>query len=160
MLNLFIIKNCLFVNGLLSTFRFLFPLGWPPEGNLFALRSIISDSIHDFGIFRRRRNVVIEGISSQELLDSVGYVVQIGSTTSAAAATSGDSDDTGSGVVRVLIHRPCVPCRYMERKNSKVLRGGNGLMEHVWFDSGVSCEVLEGGDGDQSRRFRNNTTQY
>lgn len=69
-----------------------------------------------------RRNLVVTGISAEQLLHSVGRIVQIGNT------------------CQVLIHRHCVPCLYNERKN-----GIPGLMEAIWKESGVSCEVLIGG---------------
>ena len=69
-----------------------------------------------------RRNIVLRGVSSEELLAGAGHVVQLGPT------------------CRVLIHRHCVPCMYNERKN-----GIPGMMEAIWNESGVSCEVLVGG---------------
>ena len=69
-----------------------------------------------------RRNIVIRGISSEELLNATGHVVQLGPT------------------CRILIHRHCVPCMYNERKN-----GIPGLMNGIWDEAGVSCEVLKGG---------------
>lgn len=71
-----------------------------------------------------RRNIVLKGISSQDLLDSIGTIVQLG--------------DSGA---KLLVHRNCVPCMYNERKNQTP-----GLMEALWDAGGVSCEVLEGGD--------------
>jgi hypothetical protein len=69
-----------------------------------------------------RRNLVVTGISAEQLMHGAGQIVQIGKT------------------CQVLIHRHCVPCLYNERKN-----GIPGLMEAIWKESGVSCEVLTGG---------------
>lgn len=77
----------------------------------------------DFSIGDLRRNLVVRGHSAQDLLQAVGHEVQIGSN------------------CRVLVHRHCVPCMYNERKN-----GIPGLMEAIWEVSGVSCEVLQGGE--------------
>jgi MOSC domain-containing protein YiiM len=41
---------------------------------------------------------------------------------------------------RVLVHRQSVPCMYNERKNCIP-----GMMEAIWNEAGVSCEVLTGG---------------
>lgn len=69
-----------------------------------------------------RRNIVIRSLSSEELLDAVGHVIKIGQH------------------CRVLVHRHTVPCMYNERKN-----GIPGMMEAIWRESGVSCEILAGG---------------
>jgi len=69
-----------------------------------------------------RRNLVLQGVPAAELLEAVGRVIQMG-------------DDC-----KVLVHRHCVPCLYNERKNSC-----KGLMETIWKESGVSCQVLLGG---------------
>ena len=77
-----------------------------------------------------RRNLVLTGITSSELLGALGSIIEVG--------TSG---------VRLLLHRNCVPCMYNERRN-----GTPGLMEALWEAGGVSCEVIEGGTiavGDQ-----------
>jgi MOSC domain-containing protein YiiM len=71
-----------------------------------------------------RRNIVLKGISSHDLLDSIGTIIHLG--------------DSGT---KLLVHRNCVPCMYNERKNQTP-----GLMEALWDAGGVSCEVLEGGD--------------
>jgi MOSC domain-containing protein YiiM len=68
-----------------------------------------------------RRNLVVRGLAAP-LRDAIGHVVQIGSTT------------------RVLAHRLTVPCMYNERLNKCPK-----LMETLWYDAGISCEVLEGG---------------
>lgn len=70
-----------------------------------------------------RRNVVVEGVTAEELLQWIGSIVQIG--------------DSG---VKLLVHRNCVPCMYNERKNQTP-----GLMDALWDAGGVSCEILEGG---------------
>lgn len=69
-----------------------------------------------------RRNIVVRGISAQELLSAVGRVVKLGED------------------CKVLVHRHCVPCMYNERKNCIP-----GMMEAIWKEAGVSCEVLVGG---------------
>ena len=69
-----------------------------------------------------RRNIVLRGVSAQDLLDAKGCVIELGP------------------VCRILVHRPTVPCMYNERKN-----GVPGMMESIWNESGVSCEVLIGG---------------
>jgi hypothetical protein len=69
-----------------------------------------------------RRNIVVRGVSSEILLAAVGKVVKLGPT------------------CRVLVHRHCVPCMYNERKNCIP-----GMMEAIWNEAGVSCEVLTGG---------------
>lgn len=70
-----------------------------------------------------RRNIVLQNISSQELLDLVGSTLQLG--------------EDGA---KVFIHRNCVPCMYNERRNKTP-----GLMEALWESGGVSCEVVESG---------------
>lgn len=69
-----------------------------------------------------RRNIVVRGVSAEDLLGTIGHEVKLGDT------------------CRVLVHRHCVPCMYNERKN-----GIKGLMEAIWNQSGVSCQVLTGG---------------
>lgn len=69
-----------------------------------------------------RRNIAVTGISAQQLLDASGHVIQIGET------------------CRILPHRNCVPCMYNEKKN-KIPK----LMIRLWYQAGVSCEVLQGG---------------
>lgn len=71
-----------------------------------------------------RRNIVLKGITSQDLLDSIGTIIHLG--------------DSGA---KLIVHRNCVPCMYNERKNQTP-----GLMEALWDAGGVSCEVLEGGE--------------
>jgi MOSC domain-containing protein YiiM len=70
-----------------------------------------------------RRNITITGISAQQLLDAIGHVIQIGDT------------------CRILPHRNCVPCMYLEKKNKNIPK----LMTRLWYQAGVSCEVLQGG---------------
>lgn len=69
-----------------------------------------------------RRNVVLQGISGDDLLRAIGRVVQLGDS------------------CRVMVHRNCIPCMYNERKNNIP-----GLMEAIWDVAGVSCEVVAGG---------------
>ena len=66
-----------------------------------------------------RRNLVIRGISP--LRDAISHIIQIGDT-------------------KLLAHRLTVPCMYNERLNKCPK-----LMETLWHDAGISCEVLEGG---------------
>lgn len=66
-----------------------------------------------------RRNIVVRGISP--LRDAIGHVVKIGDT-------------------KILAHRLTVPCMYNERLNKCPK-----LMETLWCDAGISCEILEGG---------------
>lgn len=59
---------------------------------------------------------------------------------------------TGSEVtigpeVVVFVHRHCPPCMYNEKRNCRP-----GMMEAVWLEAGVNCEVVRGGtlrEGDQ-----------
>jgi MOSC domain-containing protein YiiM len=69
-----------------------------------------------------RRNLVLRGITAEQLLDSIGCIVEIGKE------------------CRVGITRHCVPCKYNERKNQI-----HGLMEGLWNEAGVSCQILTGG---------------
>lgn len=72
-----------------------------------------------------RRNILVEGLSSDDLLNSIGKVIEFGSAKDGA---------------KVFVHRHCVPCMYNERRN-----GIPGMMEAIWREAGVSCEVLEAG---------------
>jgi MOSC domain-containing protein YiiM len=69
-----------------------------------------------------RRNLVLRGITADQLLDSIGCIVEIGKE------------------CRIGITRHCVPCMYNERKNQIP-----GLMEGLWKEAGVSCQILSGG---------------
>ncbi len=98
------------------------------EGAITALKEKGIDWNKSIGDLRR--NVIVNGISSEDLLNWVGSIVQLGN----------------SGAT-LLVHRNCVPCMYNERKNETP-----GLMEALWDAGGISCEVLEGGEiavGDQ-----------
>jgi MOSC domain-containing protein YiiM len=76
-----------------------------------------------------RRNIVVRGCSAEDLL------------LTAAPATNGQRRVIQLGpTCRLLVHRHCVPCMYNERKN-----GIPGMMEAIWNESGVSCQVLVGG---------------
>lgn len=70
-----------------------------------------------------RRNVVVQGISSQDLLSAIGHVIEL-----------------GNDGVKVLVQRHSVPCMYNERKN-KI----KGMMEAIWMEAGVCCQILQGG---------------
>lgn len=65
-----------------------------------------------------RRNVVTRGI---ELNPLVGRELMV-------------------GPVRVLVHRLCQPCRYIE-----TLLGQPGLYDRWWDQGGLRCEILDGG---------------
>jgi len=68
-----------------------------------------------------RRNVHLLGISCSELLDLRGLLVEVGPE------------------CRVFVHRNNVPCAYNEAKN------GRGLMDAIWNEAGVNCEIIRGG---------------
>eukprot|EP00927_Polykrikos_kofoidii_P082142 TRINITY_DN8082_c0_g1_i1.p1 TRINITY_DN8082_c0_g1~~TRINITY_DN8082_c0_g1_i1.p1 ORF type:complete len:310 (+),score=37.20 TRINITY_DN8082_c0_g1_i1:110-931(+) len=70
-----------------------------------------------------RRNIVIRGITGDTLNSFVGHEVMIGTS------------------CRVFVHRLTVPCKYNEALNKRP-----GLMEKLWFVSGVNCEVLSDGE--------------
>ena len=65
-----------------------------------------------------RRNVVTRGI---ELNPLVGRELMV-------------------GPVRVMVHRLCQPCRYIEK-----LLNQPGLYERWWDYGGLRCEILDGG---------------
>lgn len=69
-----------------------------------------------------RRNIVVRGLTAQDLFHSIGHVVELGPE------------------CRILLHRLTVPCMYNERKN-----GIPGMMESIWNEAGLSCQVLTGG---------------
>ena len=69
-----------------------------------------------------RRNVVVRGLSAEELMAFQGRELRLGDE------------------CRVFVHRHCVPCFYNEK-----LCGREGQVEAIWDASGVSCEVLVGG---------------
>lgn len=69
-----------------------------------------------------RRNVVVSGMSARDLEDAIGCVLMLGDA------------------CRVRVHRLCVPCLYNEKLNQ-----APGLMEAVWSEAGVNCEILAGG---------------
>lgn len=84
-----------------------------------------------------RRNIVLAGISSEDLLKTIGSIIQL-----------------GNRGPNVFVHRNCVPCMYNERRNQTP-----GLMEALWDAGGVSCEVIEGGEisvGDEVTVHPNN----
>lgn len=69
-----------------------------------------------------RRNIVVRGLPQPLADKSVGSAIQLGSS------------------AIVFCHRHCVPCMYNERKNAIP-----GLVEAIWDEAGVSCEVIVGG---------------
>ena len=85
-----------------------------------ALQERLPYSIGSLGDLRR--NLVVRGLSAEQLLAAAGHVVRLGDT------------------CRLAVHRHCVPCLYNERKNEIP-----GLMNAIWKEAGVSCEVLVGG---------------
>lgn len=94
-------------------------ISWDSVHSVFA-QVPLKPLEHGYGDLRR--NILVKGLSSQDLLGAVGCVVRLGDT------------------CQILVHRHCVPCQYNERKN-----GVPGLMEAIWDHSGVSTEVLVGG---------------
>eukprot|EP00928_Gymnodinium_smaydae_P074559 TRINITY_DN5758_c1_g5_i1.p1 TRINITY_DN5758_c1_g5~~TRINITY_DN5758_c1_g5_i1.p1 ORF type:complete len:273 (+),score=66.19 TRINITY_DN5758_c1_g5_i1:181-999(+) len=66
-----------------------------------------------------RRNVVTRGI---KLADLVGHEIRIGES------------------IRLFAHRATVPCMYLEG-----LLRQTGLFEALYYDAGLSCEILAGG---------------
>ena len=73
------------------------------------------------GLGALRRNLVVRGLSGDELNDMVGHEVQIGSC-------------------RLFVHRRTVPCKYREAQCKRP-----GLMNRLWHVCGVNCEILKGG---------------
>lgn len=69
-----------------------------------------------------RRNVVVRGVSAEELLAAQGSELCLGPT------------------CRIFVHRHCVPCFYNEK-----LCGRAGQLEAIFDASGCSCEVVVGG---------------
>jgi MOSC domain-containing protein YiiM len=88
----------------------------------FAANAVDRESLKSIGDLRR--NVVLRGISSSDLLNAVGSIIRLGE----------------KGAL-VFVHRNCVPCMYNERKNRIP-----GMMEALWYAAGVSCEVISGGE--------------
>jgi hypothetical protein len=91
-----------------------------------------------------RRNLVIRGIGANEMNDTVGREVMVGSE------------------VRLFVHRRTVPCKKSEAQCERP-----GLVNNLWDDCGVNCEVLTHGTirvgdtvrmltttGDDDRRLR------
>lgn len=69
-----------------------------------------------------RRIIEVRGLSCESILAAAGRVIKLGPP------------------CRVLVHRQSVPCMYNEKKNCI-----SGMMEAIWNEAGVSCEVLTGG---------------
>lgn len=69
---------------------------------------------------RLRRNVVVSGMSAQQLLDARGHVLALGDCS-------------------LLVHRDWKPCALNEARNEA------GLMDALWDSAGVGCEILQGG---------------
>ena len=79
-----------------------------------------------------RRNLVLRGITANDVNDMVGREVTIGPTD-----------------VRLFVHRRTVPC-----KKTEAGCGRPGLVNNLWDDCGVNCEVLTSGTirvGDEVR---------
>ena len=89
----------------------------------FKRNELSCDNVSTQMVGNLRRNIVVEGISAQELIDAIGHVIEIG--------TNG---------VKIFVQRHCVPCMYNERKN-----GIPGMMEAIWKEAGVSCQILSSG---------------
>lgn len=69
-----------------------------------------------------RRNLLLRGITANDLNDMVGHEVMLGNT------------------CRLFVHRRTVPCKYREAQCQRP-----GLMNAMWDACGVSCEILVGG---------------
>jgi hypothetical protein len=95
-----------------------------------------------------RRNLVLRGISSAELNDMVGREVTICRRTT-SEEESRDDDDGVAPVARLFVHRRTVPCKKTEAGCER-----SGMMNKLWDDCGVNCEVLASGTirlGDEVR---------
>lgn len=75
-----------------------------------------------FTMDKLRRNVFVEGLTSQDINDMVGREIQIGSS------------------CRLSVHRRNVPCKYREATTQCPQ-----FMNTFWEDCGVCCEILEVG---------------
>merc|ERR1711862_159287 len=72
------------------------------------------DSIKDL-----RRNIVVKDISAESLNDMVGSEILLGDK------------------VRLFAHRRTVPCKYREAQCKRP-----GLMNNLWGECGINCEIL------------------
>lgn len=101
-----------------------------------------------------RRNIVLRGVTAEQLLDAIGHVVTLGGDDDDDINNNeGNNNNNSPSPCRLLIHRNCVPCLYNERKNQVP-----GMMEALWDCGGVAAQVLQGGTirvGDKIR-FRFN----
>lgn len=68
-----------------------------------------------------RRNVVVRGLSAEQINDMVGHEIQVGNC-------------------RLFVHRRTVPCKYREAQCKRP-----GLMNNLWDVCGVNCQILTGG---------------
>ena len=75
----------------------------------------------DVAVADLRRNIVLRGITAEELNAAVGRTSYLGDC-------------------ELFVHRLCVPCMYNERINN-----ADGLMCGVWDAAGVNAEVVRGG---------------
>mmetsp|Transcript_16986 Transcript_16986/g.23316 ORF Transcript_16986/g.23316 Transcript_16986/m.23316 type:complete len:285 (-) Transcript_16986:159-1013(-) len=78
-----------------------------------------------------RRNIVLRGISAEDLNNMQGWEVKIGE--------GGDEKEEGGGV-RLFLHRRTVPCKYREAQNKRP-----GLQNKLFDVCGMNCEILHGG---------------
>ena len=74
-----------------------------------------------FGMDKLRRNVIVKGVSAQELNAMVGWEIRLGEC-------------------RLFVHRRNVPCKYREAQTQCP-----NFMNIFWEDCGVCCEILQGG---------------
>jgi hypothetical protein len=65
-----------------------------------------------------RRNVVIRGISENEINSMVGHTIKLGNSS-------------------LFVHRRNVPCKYREAQCKRP-----GLMNNTWGSCGINCEIL------------------
>jgi MOSC domain-containing protein YiiM len=75
-----------------------------------------------FTMDKLRRNIVVQGLTAQDINDMVGREIRMG---------------TGC---RLFVHRRNVPCKYREAETQCP-----NFMNTFWEDCGVCCEILVGG---------------
>lgn len=74
-----------------------------------------------FSMDKLRRNVVVQGLSAEDVNDMVGHDIQI-------------------GACRLFVHRRNVPCKYREAQTECP-----NFQNLFWEECGICCEILEGG---------------
>lgn len=82
---------------------------------------VAKTKMEPFHMSALRRNLVVRGLSAEAVNAMVGHEVAVGSA-------------------RLFVHRLTVPCRYREAQCKRPK-----LMEHLWLDLGVNCEIIQGG---------------